>query len=286
VLQAFRSSAEGADALAAARAAALADRLADGMSDGDEEFSTDMDEDEEGEVDEEDSPEEREAKLALQVTRLRLGLAPSQRLRTQDDEELLEQLAAGAPSGRQAAQEEEDDDPTELRPIIDAEAHARDRWDCETIVSTYSNLENRPRLLDESAAPRRPPRAGSRAAANVSSAPQVIRLGKNGLPVDYLPAAAKRAGAGADADADVSENGDETRSMGVASDAPWRANIRRRGETAEERHARKQAVKEGRREARATKKETKRIFKQEAKATQPAHVMGAVRPGTSVTPLL
>jgi protein LTV1 len=151
-------------------------------------------------------------------------------------------------------------------------------------VSTYSNAENRPRVLDDGAPARRAPRTGSRAAANVSSAPQVIRLGKTGLPVDYLPparhaAAATSAPAG-DGDADGASTVD------VASDAPWRAQTRRKGETPEEKHARKAAVKEGRREARATKKDTKLLFLQEAKATRPAHVAGAVRPGTSVTPLL
>ena len=150
-------------------------------------------------------------------------------------------------------------------------------------MSTYSNAENRPRVLDDGAPARRAPRTGSRAAANVSSAPQVIRLGKTGLPVDYLPparhAAATSVPAG-EGDADGASTVD------VASDAPWRAQTRRKGESAEEKRARKAAVKEGRREARATKKDTKLLFLQEAKATRPAHVTGAVRPGTSVTPLL
>ena len=157
------------------------------------------------------------------------------------------------------------------------------RQDCETIVSTYSNAEYRPRVLDDGGPARRAPRTGSRAAANVSSAPQVIRLGKTGLPVDYLPAARHAAATSAPPG---DEAPDGTDGVDVASDAPWRAQIRRRGETAEEKHARKAAVKEGRREARATKKDTKLLFQQEAKATRPAHVSGAVRPGTSVTPLL
>ena len=148
-------------------------------------------------------------------------------------------------------------------------------------MSTYSNLENRPRMLDDGAPARRASRAGSRATANVSSAPQVIRLGKTGLPVDYLPAAKR---GDAEAAAAAGDDGSD-RGIDVAADAAWRANTRRKGETAEEKQARKQAVKQGRREARATKKDTRLLFQQEAKATQPKHAAGAVRPGTSVTPL-
>jgi hypothetical protein len=122
VLHAFRGSDEGAAALAAARAAALADRAADGISDdddsdGDEEFDSDEDEDDL----EEDSPEEREAKLARQVTRLRLGLPPSERLRTEGDEEVIEQLVSALEGA------EVDDKVTELRPI-ELDARERERW--------------------------------------------------------------------------------------------------------------------------------------------------------------
>ena len=118
VLDAFRSSAEGATALAAARAAAQADRQADGLSSGSdgEEFSSELSSDED---EEEESPEERESKLALQVTRLRLGLPLSGRLRTQGDEEVIEHLTG--PAGESALK---DDDVMELQPI---DVHGRDR---------------------------------------------------------------------------------------------------------------------------------------------------------------
>ena len=120
VLDTFRASSEGATALAAARAAAQADRLADGLtsgSDGGEEFSSELSSDE-GD-DEEETPEDRESKLALQVTRLRLGLPISGRLRTEGDEEVIEHLMGGV--GEAQAK---DDDLMELRPI---DVHVRER---------------------------------------------------------------------------------------------------------------------------------------------------------------
>ncbi len=163
--------------------------------------------------------------------------------------------------------------------------HSDSCQDCETIVSTYSNLENRPSVID-AGAPRRQPRGGSRAASNISASPAIIKLGKTGLPVDYVPH--KRAPqAGAEAGAgDDGERGSGDDDSGEEGAPDWRGNTRRKGETAEEKRARKAAVKEGRREARAAKKETKQLFKQEAKATQPRPATGAVRAGASVMPLL
>ena len=65
----------------------------------------------------------------------------------------------------------------------------------------------------------------------------------------------------------------------------WRQNIRRKGETPEEKKARKAAVKAGRRDARAAKKGLKTTFKQEEGAMRKKKMVGDVRPGLSVTPL-
>lgn len=151
-------------------------------------------------------------------------------------------------------------------------------------MSTYSNTENRPSVI-EAGAPRRAPCApGSRAAANVSASPALIRLGKTGLPVDFVPH--RRMAAPGEP---FPGGGDDSVSGEEGEDAPggadWRGATRRKGESAEEKRARKAAVKEGRREARSVKKETKTLFKQEAKATRPQQATGAVRIGASVVPL-
>ena len=65
----------------------------------------------------------------------------------------------------------------------------------------------------------------------------------------------------------------------------WRSNIRRKGETPEEKKARKAAVKAGRRDARAAKKGLKTTFKQEEREMGKKAMVGDVRPGLSVTQL-
>ena len=65
----------------------------------------------------------------------------------------------------------------------------------------------------------------------------------------------------------------------------WRSNIRRRGESAEEKRARKAAVKQGRRDARAAKKGLKTTFKREEREMGKKQMVGDVRPGLSVTQL-
>jgi protein LTV1 len=65
----------------------------------------------------------------------------------------------------------------------------------------------------------------------------------------------------------------------------WRSNIRRKGETPEEKRARKAAVKAGRRDARAAKKGLKTTFKREAREMEKKPGVGDVRPGLSVKQL-
>jgi protein LTV1 len=295
VLSAFRDSSAGAEACATvadkdaarrrARAMALAEREADDAAgsdddEGDSEGAEASSESSDGES--EEDPEEQAAREALQVTRISLGLPPSARL-------------AGAPGvaarplplrGVVLPEDEEvvgDDAELPATELVRIVAEPRDRWDCETIVSTYSNLENRPAVLD-GGAPRRARGGAASSAAGAAAMPAQIRLGKTGLPVEFVPSRAKAAveeRSGSDSDDDDSDGGAD-----VGPGAAWRADTRRKGETAEEKRARKAAVKEGRREARATKKETKTMFKQAQQASRSVPVNGAVRPGASVTPLL
>ena len=65
----------------------------------------------------------------------------------------------------------------------------------------------------------------------------------------------------------------------------WRSNIRRKGETPEEKKLRKAAVKAGRRDARAAKKGLKTTFKQEERVMGKKQMVGDLRPGLSVTQL-
>ncbi|RVE76599.1 hypothetical protein OJAV_G00010040 [Oryzias javanicus] len=110
-----------------------------------------------------------------------------------------------------------------------------EKWDCETIISTYSNLYNRPKVIEEPAKPK---------SIRVSS--------KTGIPLDVLPnrgLTAKQA---------------ERMTRINDSDLP-RVSTQPRGreESREERKARKQAIKEERKERRVEKKANKMAFKEE-----------------------
>ena len=129
----------------------------------------------------------------------------------------------------------------------------------------------------------------------------VIRLSDtNGLPVDYVQSrrgkgrggngltAANLAAIGeGDEDDDGSDSGgeydDEGGDFGGSEfGEDWRSNIRRKGETPEEKKARKAAVKLGRKDARAAKKGLKNTFKQEQAEMSKKRPTGDVRQGLSV----
>lgn len=141
---------------------------------------------------------------------------------------------AELPSVREEDEEDEDAD-EELeteRMVIEPPA---ERWDCETIISTYSNLYNRPKLIQD------PPK------------PKQIRVSsKSGIPLDVLP---KRG---------LTVKQVERMERINDSDLPRvSTQPRSRDENTEERKARKQAIKSERKERRTEKKANKLAFKQE-----------------------
>ncbi|KAE8300616.1 Protein LTV1-like protein [Larimichthys crocea] len=110
-----------------------------------------------------------------------------------------------------------------------------EKWDCETIISTYSNIYNRPKVIED------PPK------------PKPIRVSsKTGIPLDVLPArglTAKQA---------------ERMTKINDSDLPRvSTQPRSKDESKEERKARKQAIKEERKERRVEKKANQMAFKEE-----------------------
>ncbi|KAH8119968.1 Low temperature viability protein [Phellopilus nigrolimitatus] len=114
-----------------------------------------------------------------------------------------------------------------------------DRWDCETILSTYSNLENHPRLIR---------------ARETKSVPKIYLDPKTGLP-SVKPAKDEKRSTANVANGDVSE-----------TIQPARVTVARpKNESKDEKHARKQAVKEGRQARRVEKKATKDQFFNEKK---------------------
>lgn len=87
---------------------------------------------------------------------------------------------------------------TRNRTPSDTGVKQAEQWDCETIVSTYTNLDNHPSVLGtgrkpKPRRPRRAPAAAGSASAedgdgeNASPVQQVTLSEKTGLPVGVLP---------------------------------------------------------------------------------------------------
>ncbi|KAG5636973.1 hypothetical protein H0H81_006218 [Sphagnurus paluster] len=142
----------------------------------------------------------------------------------------------------------DDDDDDILMPLdIDEK---KDLWDCETILSTYSNLENHPRLIR---------------ARDPKPVPKIHLDPKTGFPtvVDALHKLQPK-GQVARRQADFQISDSESSSD---TDTPVRQTITRpRGESKEDKKARKAAVKAERQTRRADKKAVKEHFSAELKS--------------------
>lgn len=110
-----------------------------------------------------------------------------------------------------------------------------EKWDCETIISTYSNIYNRPKVIKD------PPKLKPIRVSN-----------KTGIPLDVLPARG------------LTTKQAERMTRINDSDLPRvSAQPRSKEESKQERKARKQAIKEERKERRVEKKANKMAFKEE-----------------------
>uniref|UniRef100_A0A8C8VJ23 Protein LTV1 homolog n=1 Tax=Pelusios castaneus TaxID=367368 RepID=A0A8C8VJ23_9SAUR len=111
----------------------------------------------------------------------------------------------------------------------------KEKWDCESILSTYSNLYNHPKLIEE------------------PSKSKPIKIShKTGIPLDILPQRS------------LTAKQTERMQMINQSDLPRvSTQPRSKNESKEDRKARKQAIKEERKERRMEKKANKLAFKME-----------------------
>ncbi|KAH9949333.1 Low temperature viability protein-domain-containing protein [Amylocystis lapponica] len=150
----------------------------------------------------------------------------------------LNTMRKGLGAARLHLREEDSEDDDILMPLdIDEK---KDRWDCETILTTYSNLENHPRLIRA---------RGDKAIPKISLDP------KTGLPiVDGQQSANMHHSAASSS----SEDEDDSQSIRVTIARP-------KGESKEDKKMRKQAVKAERQHRRSEKKVTKEQFSNEAK---------------------
>ncbi|KAH9486346.1 Protein LTV1 [Psilocybe cubensis] len=147
--------------------------------------------------------------------------------------------------------EEAEVDDAELDAQLFPEDDKKDRWDCETILTTYTNLENHPRLIR---------------ARDMTPGPKIVLDRKTGMPSVLKTAESKKLnskttrvsfGPSTDESNDTeSDEGTVRRSAAVG---------RPRDETKEEKKARKAAIKAERQTRRAEKKSTKEQFGAEVK---------------------
>ncbi|KAH9735078.1 protein ltv1 [Citrus sinensis] len=140
--------------------------------------------------------------------------------------------------------------------IVQESSDESEKWDCETIVSTYSNLDNHPTKIIAPGLARKKKLAETFSGALNAPNHSISLGGKEKLPVDYLPLSGKAA-----------------REKVKSSGAPKTEQQTRKQhgqESKEEKRERKAAVKEGRREAQRAKKEMKELYRCEAQRAQKA----------------
>ena len=125
------------------------------------------------------------------------------------------------------------------------------KWDCESVLSLRSNIYNHPgTIADTSKKP-----------------PKTITLNKDGLPVGYMPTR----------EFVPTKLGDEDL-FGGRTRSGTAPPVRKKDESAEEKKARKSAVKSAKREARANKKEMKVLFAKERTKASKRDAQAQVQP--------
>jgi len=159
-------------------------------------------------------------------------------------------------------EEEKKEDDDDIRTHSWFQRKEKAQWDCETILSTYSNLDNRPKTI---------------AMKDARQGMHRIRLSKKtGLPLAPKSSNSKKSNTKKnDSRLDCNEADEDTIAQALQS-LPMMHNdeefeslvvpdqdiyIRRKGETKEEKKERKRRVKAERRARRAQKKEMKNAFK-------------------------
>lgn len=117
-------------------------------------------------------------------------------------------------------------------------APQKEQWDCESILSTYSNLYNHPTIIDDT--PKR----------------QIKLSKKTGMPVDYIGIPNNFINNDESSDEEYEDDNISTVSTNLGERRPKK-------ETKEEKLARKKLVKEERKKRREEKKLNKQMFKKE-----------------------
>lgn len=150
--------------------------------------------------------------------------------------------------------ENEDESAEKHVVFVEESSDESEVWDCETIVSTYSNLDNHPGKIGAPEIAWKKKFTETVSGALNATSPLISLRGKEKLPVEFLPHSKKPA---AEKVKDVGSN-----------KAEQQKRKQHGQESKEERKERKAAVKEERREARRAKKEMKELYRGEAQRAQ------------------
>ncbi|XP_052201589.1 uncharacterized protein LOC127807623 [Diospyros lotus] len=155
---------------------------------------------------------------------------------------------------REYAEKYENGEENEEMAVILESSDESEGWDCETIISTYSNLDNHYGKIEAPELRRRKKLAETLSGALTAPGHVISLKGKEKLPVDYLPGYL-RSGTGKVKDGNTMRKEHQKRKQHGQ-------------ESKEEKKERKAAVKAERREARQVKKEMKGLYRCEAQRAQ------------------
>ncbi|EXC04216.1 hypothetical protein L484_019425 [Morus notabilis] len=152
------------------------------------------------------------------------------------------------------AEKYENDDRNQDMVIVEESSDESEVWDCETIVSTYSNLDNQPGKIKAPEATRKKKLAEAMSGALKASNPMIALKGREKLPVDFLLGGRKPT-------VEKARSADNLRTE--------QQKRKQHGqESKEEKQERKAALKEEKHEARRVKKEMKGLYRGEAQRAQ------------------
>lgn len=160
---------------------------------------------------------------------------------------------------------EGDQDPNEELIEYEVEDPKEKKWDCESILSTTSNIYNHPKLIDE---PRRRSRNTSCSSSIPQAVPKIEIDPKTGMPTNVLHGDSNQLTAKALAKLGSDQIGNSgPKSLCAKSVLSTLSvlSIRPKDETAEEKKERKRLLKDYRNERRIEKKANAEAFKEEKK---------------------
>jgi len=157
-------------------------------------------------------------------------------------------------------EEEDEEEETLVRLTTFEKPKEKNNWDCESIISTYSNLYNHPKTISEPSKKKIKKvdddslSVSSKRSGNNNNNDKIIKLSsKSGLPIGVLPTAG------------LTQKQLEAMDYDGLSRLRTAPTLRPEEETPDERRTRKKAVKEERRERRMEKKANTTAFKDEEK---------------------